>query len=206
MTANKLTAARAVALGAMLILPAMPGLATTFASGTNTVAPTLKVSLNVQTAVQLTLATGASGCTISPGGGGDFSLNFGNVNGLGVGTPSCGSVSSTSSNATYATSYQLTASYSGFTTTSGSAVVVTTPGFTNSSALTLGEGSSASGPFTNVPSTGSAVSIATTTSGAAVARALAVTVSNANGAGAFPGTSGASGADSAILTFTLTVQ
>lgn len=184
-----------------------PAQASTSATATNTVAPTLKVSVNVQTAVSLTLATGSSGCAISPGGGGDFSVSFGNVNGLGVGTPACGVVSgTTASNATYATTYNLTASYSGFTTTSGTAVVLTTPGFTHASSLSLGEASSTGGPFTTVPSSGSAVSIAATTSGASMARALAVTVANANGAGAFPGTSGGSGADSAIVTFTLTVQ
>ncbi len=191
----------------VLALSAAPSQASTWATATNTVAPTLKVSVNVQTAVQLTLATGASGCAISARGGADFSMSFGNINGLGVGTPTCGSVAGvTSTDATYATTYQLTASYSGFTTTSGSAVVVTTPGFTHSSILTLGEAATTAGPFTTIPSSGSAVTIPATSSGTAINRALAVTVSNANGPGAFPGTSGASGADSAIVTFTLTVQ
>jgi hypothetical protein len=190
-----------------LMLGAIPAQASTSATAANTVAPNMKVSVNVQTAVELTLATGSSGCAISAGGGQDYQMSFGNVNGLGVGTPSCGIVSGiTGSNATYATTYNLVASFSGFSTVTGPAVVVTTPGFTHSSTLTLGEGSTTAGPFTTVPATGNAVTIATATSGATVSRALAVTVSNTNGAGAFPGTYNGSGADSAVVTFTLTVQ
>jgi hypothetical protein len=191
--------------GLVLTLAAGIAQASTSATGTNTVAPGLKVSVNVQTAVELTLATGSGGCTISAGGGSDYSMSFSNINGLGVGTPSCGVVASvTASNATYATTYQITASYSGFGTLSGPTIVETTPGFTHSSVLTLGEASSSAGPFTTIPSSGTAVTIAAPTSGAAINRALAVTVSNANGASGFPGSG--SGADSAIITFTPTVQ
>lgn len=176
--------------------------AATTATNTNTVAPTLVVNATVQSAVSLTLATGSSGspCTIAAGGGGDYNVSFGNVNGLGVGTPTCGTVTSTSSNATYATSYQLTASYAGFSSISGTAVVVTTPGFTHSSLLTLGEASTTAGPFTTVPSSGSAVSIGATSSGTAISRALSLAVANTNGGSAF------NGADTATVTFTLTVQ
>jgi hypothetical protein len=176
--------------------------ATTTAANTNTVAPTLVVNATVQTAVSLTLTTGTSGspCTISPDGGGDYSLSFGNVNGLGVGTPTCGTVTSTSSNATYSTSYQVTATYSGFSTYNGTTVTLTTPGFTHSSLLTLGEAATTAGPFTAVPATGTTVSIPATTSASAVSRALSLTVANTNGGGSF------NGADSAIITFTLTVQ
>lgn len=176
--------------------------ATTSAFNTSSVAPTLAVSATVQTAVSLTLATGTSGtpCALSPGGGGDFNISFGNVNGLGVGTPTCGSVTSTGSNATYATSYQLTASYAGFSSISGTTVVLTTPGFTHSGLLTLGEAATTAGPFTAIPSSGSAVSVSTPTSAVAINQALALTVSNTNGGSAFTGN------DSAIVTFTLTVQ
>ncbi len=182
----------------------VPAQASTVATGTNTVAPTMKVSVTVQTVVELTLSTGTSGCTISAGSGSDYQMSFGNVNGLGVGTPSCGELfATTASNATYATTYNLVASFSGFGTLTGPSVVVTTSGFTHSSALTLSEGPYSAGtygPFTTIPASGSAVTISTATSGATVNRALAVTVSNANGA------SGFSGADSATVTFTLTVS
>ena len=176
--------------------------ATTTATNTNTVAPTLVVNATIQSAVSLILATGSSGspCSISAGGGGDYNMSFGNVNGLGVGTPTCGTVTSTASNATYATSYQVTATYAGFSSSSGTAVVVTTPGFTHSSLLTLGEANTTSGPFTALPSSGSTVSIPATSSGTALSRAISLTVANSNGGSSF------TGADSATVTFTLTVQ
>lgn len=176
--------------------------ASTTASNGNTVAPTLVVNATLQSAVSLTLATGTSGtpCTISAGGGGDYNISFGNVNGLGVGTPTCGTVTSTSSNATYTTSYQLTATYAGFSAATGTAVVLTTAGFTHSSLLSLGEAATTAGPFTTIPASGSTVSIPATTSAAAISRALSLTVSNSNGGSSF------AGADSATITFTLTVQ
>lgn len=194
---------KALLCGALACAAAVRLSATTTASNTNTVAPTLKVSVTIQDAVQLTLATGSTGspCAISAGSGTDYQISFGNVNGLGVGTPTCGALNSvTGSNAVYTTSYQLTASYSGFTTYSSSAVVLTTAGFTHSALLTLGEAATTAGPFTAIPSSGSTVSIPTTTSGTAVSRALSLTVANTNGAGAFQG------ADTATITFTLTVQ
>jgi hypothetical protein len=169
------------------------------------VAPTLNVSVNVQTAVSLALSTGtdAGSCTISSGGGGDFSINLGNVNGLGIGTPACGTVASVSSaNATYATNYQLTPSYSGFTATTA-AIALTAPAFSHG-ALTLEEGAAA-GSMTAVPTSGTTHTVAASASGTPVSRYLGVLVSNANGASAFPGTAGASGADSTLVTFTMTV-
>jgi hypothetical protein len=56
-----------------------------------------------------------------------------------------------------------------------------------------------------VPASGTTHQIAVATSGTAISRALGVTVSNADGAGAFPGTAGGSGADSSLVTFTMTV-
>ena len=175
--------------------------ATTWATNTNTVAPTLNVSATVQTAVELTLATGTSGCAISAGGGGDYNMSFGNVNGLAVGSATCGVAPTVSgSNAIYATTYNLTASFSGFTTYSNAAVVVTTPGFTHSSILSLGEASTTAGPFTVIPSSGNTVKITTTTSGTVVNRAMSLSVANTNGGGAY------TGSDTALVTFTLTVQ
>jgi hypothetical protein len=180
--------------------------ASTFATASNAVAPTINVSLNAQTAVSLTLATGSvsGSCAVSAGGGGDFSVSLGNVNGLGVGTPTCGSLASvTASNATYATNYQITPSYSGFTATT-STVSLTAPAFTNSGTLALEEGSAA-GSMTAVPTSGTTHAVAVTTSGTAISRYIGVQVSNANGSGAFPGTAGASGTDSTLVTFTMTV-
>jgi hypothetical protein len=179
--------------------------ASTFATAANSVAPTLNLSLNVQTAVSLTLATGsdAGSCVISSGGGGDYSVSFANVNGLGLGTPACGTVATNASSATYATNYQVTPSYSGFTA-STAIIALTAAAFTHSGTLTLEEGAAA-GAMTAVPTSGTTHSIAVSTSGAAIQRYLGVQVSNANGASAFPGTAGASGSDSTLVTFTMTV-
>ena len=59
------------------------------ATGTNTVSATLAVKATLVKAVQLTLDTG-TGCTVSNGGGGDFSLDFGSVDALGVSTGCAG--------------------------------------------------------------------------------------------------------------------
>ena len=85
-----------ISVALLAALSARTGFAATSGTAVSTLATTLNVSVNVQTAVQLTVATGAGGlgtpCTVSAGGGGDFSISLGNVNGLGVGTPSCGGV------------------------------------------------------------------------------------------------------------------
>src|SRR5580765_5796874 len=64
------------------------GFAASQAVNATSVAPTLHVSVNVQTAMSLTLATGAAAgsCAVtSPGPGGeDFAINLGNVNALGI--------------------------------------------------------------------------------------------------------------------------
>jgi hypothetical protein len=180
-----------------LLLLSSTGLAATSAIGTNTVAPTLAISVNVQSAVELTLATGATGptpCTINTAS--DYSMSFGNVNGLGVGTPTCGAVTSvTASDATYATSYRLTPRFSGQTSTTAS-VVLTAPAFAHPTVLTLKEGATTGG-LTAVPSTPGPAQITALNSGATVERYLAVTVSNAP--------SGYAGADSTTVTFTMTV-
>lgn len=192
-----------------LVVFAIPAMAATSATATNTLATTLKVNVNVQTAVSLTLATGTTGttpCSVTTGSGTDFSIDFGNVNGLGVGTVSCGTVTAGASDATYATSYKLTPSFSGFTAASGATISLTAPAFTNSGTLTLVEGATA-GSMTAVPASGTThqFTVTAANSGVSFDRFLGVQVSNANGAGAFPGTAATSGADSSTVTFTLTV-
>lgn len=78
----------------------------------------LEMSATVQTAVQLNISTGAGGATVSGSNAtGLFSVSFGNVNGLGLGTPAAGvSVVADGSGALYKTPINLTPVYSGFTT------------------------------------------------------------------------------------------
>lgn len=78
----------------------------------------LEMSATVQTAVQLNISTGAGGATVSGSNStGLFSVGFGNINGLGLGTPAAGvSVVNDASGALYKTPINLTPVYSGFTT------------------------------------------------------------------------------------------
>lgn len=78
----------------------------------------LEMSATVQTAVQLNISTGSGGATVSGSNStGLFSISFGNVNGLGLGTPAAGvSVVANGSGALYKTPINLTPLYSGFTT------------------------------------------------------------------------------------------
>jgi hypothetical protein len=179
-----------------VMLFSMAGYAATSAVG-NTVSPTMKVNVNVQSAVQLTLST-ATQCPISNGTApDDYAINFGNVNGLGVGTPTCGTVSSNPGvNATYATDYQIMPSFSG-STGNGTITVAQSFAFTHNTLLSLKEGDSVANlqTLTTTPATISNNAANNTP----ITRFLGVTVAVQNGAGAY------TGPDSSIVTFTLTV-
>src|ERR1700752_1155321 len=57
----------------------------------DTTTSNLEMTATVQTAVQLNISTGAGGATVSGSNAtGLFSIAFGNVNGLGLGTPTAG--------------------------------------------------------------------------------------------------------------------
>jgi hypothetical protein len=196
--------------GLVMALSASQVLAATFAVGANNVSATLRVNVNVQTAVQLTLSTATGGCSITnPGAGGeDFSIDFGDVNGLGLGTPSgCIKAVDTATSASaafYLTDYQMTAKFSGFTAT-GSTVTLTHAGFTNqgTNALDLHEGATATNAsgLTQVPTSGTSHQMTGVASGTPTTRTLAVRVSNYNGSSPAP----VAGADHTVVTFQLTV-
>lgn len=86
--------------------------------GSATTTSNLEMSATVQTAVQLNISTGTSGATVAGSdSSGLFTLAFGNVNGLGLGTPTANvTVSADATGATYSTPINLTPVYSGFTT------------------------------------------------------------------------------------------
>lgn len=77
----------------------------------------LQMSANVETALQLNISTGSGGATVSGSNATVlFSVNFGSVNGFGIGTPAAGvSVVADGTGATYSTPINLTPVYSGFT-------------------------------------------------------------------------------------------
>ena len=189
----------------------------TGATNTNTVSPTLQVSANVQKAVQLTLSTGTvatAHCAVTAGTGTDYSMNFGNVDGLGINTGNCNKFSPTTpgtSNAVYWSDYALTPVFSSqsVSTNTITAQVTTTFGgvangtsnliivrdTANSATLPAGAGS-----FSNMGSA-SADTIATNAAnGTAITRYIGIAVTPANGASVLTGN------QSATVTFTLTVQ
>lgn len=159
----------------------------------------------VQTAVQLILATAAGGITISPAS--DFAANFGNANGLGIGPGAGLSIVSGSGGVIYATPYQIQPSFSSFTSTSCTISAYVSTDFVHPGTLALEDSGSAAGPYAGISkSMGTPTTISTSWgSGSANTRYLGLLVSAASGAGAFPGTAGGAGNDSAILTFTMTV-
>lgn len=168
---------------------------------TNTVVATALVFLNspaetVQDAVQLTLGTAVGGLTISPAS--DYSTNFGNVNGLGIGAGAGLTTVSVAGGTVYSTPYLLNPVYSDFSSTKATVKVALTANFAHPAVLSLEDAAASSGPFTQI--TAAPVQItAAAADRSAITRYLGLLVSNANGAGVF------TGADSASLTFTLTV-
>lgn len=85
----------------------------------------LEMSATVQTALQLNISTGAGGATVSGSNAtGLYSVSFGSVNGLGLGTPAAGvTVVADGAGALYKTPINLTPVYSGFTTETASITV-----------------------------------------------------------------------------------
>jgi hypothetical protein len=155
----------------------------------------LEMSATVQTAVQLNISTGAGGATVSGSNAtGLFSVSFGNVNGLGLGTPAAGvSVVADASGALYKTPINLTPVYSGFTTETATIEVEQVAAGDTAVAR---EGNSSISSSSTV-STSTPASVASgAASGAAVERYVGVYVSRSE----------AAGAKSATLIYTITVE
>lgn len=96
------------------------------AADSNTTTSELALSATVQTVVQLNISTGSGGATVAGNTStGLFSISFGNVNGLGVGTPAAGvTVVADGSGALYKTPINLTPLYSGFATETATITVL----------------------------------------------------------------------------------
>jgi len=153
---------------------------------------------NVQTAVRLTLGTASGGVTISPAS--DYSMSYGNVNGLGIGPSSGLTVVSASGGVIYTTPYLLQPSFSSFSTSTATLKAYVSLDFVHPAIVEMRNASSSGGPYAAISkSSGSQTSLtATAASGTAVTRYLGLFVANTNGASAF------TGADNARLTYTLT--
>jgi hypothetical protein len=190
-----------------LLMFSVQAFATTQAANASTVSPTLKISVTVQKAIQLTLSTGSQ-CTVSAGSGTDYQITLGTVDALGISTPTCGSVYAPTtpgvSPSVYYTDYKLTPAFSGQTTTNGGTVTAYVSGnFTNTAVLAVVQSNTTPAGIASLTamSTASATptSVGTTVaSGTAITRYIGVQVSVQNSAGPF------TGGDSATVTYTLT--
>jgi len=187
----------------------------TQAVNTNTVSPTLQVSATIQKAVQLTLSTGTAAvthCTVTATGGTtDYTMDFGTVDALGINNGNCNKFAPATpgvSNAIYWSDYNVTPVFTSHTATSGTTITAqVTTNFAVSNVFIVRDSANSStvpasaAAFTAL-GTASADTIAGpgVTSGTALTRFIGVAVTPANGA-----TVG-TGAQSATVTFTLTVQ
>ncbi|MCU1309590.1 MAG: hypothetical protein JWO20_715 [Candidatus Angelobacter sp.] len=169
---------------------------------------TIQDAVSIAFAQGTTTVNGGAACVVGNSGalGSDANFSLGTVDGLGVSTPTCGgltaAVATGATSATYATSYKITPGFSGFNPlTTGATIVLTSAGFTNSSALTIKEGSSAAG-MTTIPASGATHSFSTLTSKSSIERFLGLTILNNNGGAV----ARFAGADSALITFTMTVN
>jgi len=176
------------------------------AGGTHTQTSTLTVNVNYVNAMRLVLATGAAGpnCPIAPAtNAGPYSMSFGNVNGLGINPDPCVTVSGTNP-VVYGTTYKVTPTWTGFTGggTNGTLTVYVSTNFTNSTILEMREAAT-TGALTTALSTNAgapqSIGSGNIVSGTTLNRALGVAVTPNNTVAAGPT------ADSAVLTYTLTV-
>jgi hypothetical protein len=157
------------------------------------------VGETVQSAVRLTLATATGGLTISPGA--DFSMNFGNVNGLGFGPTTGLTTVAGAGGVVYSTPYLLQPAFSAFRSTTATIKTFVSTTFAHPAILTLRDAAVSAGPYNNIGTTaGTATQITNAAADrSSITRFLGLFVSNTNGATAFQGS------DSATLTFTMTV-
>lgn len=183
-------------------------------TNSNTVQPTLQISVNIQKAVRLTLGTGTAAvthCAVTANGGNpDYTMNFGTVDALGINAGNCnvfGPANPGVDNAIYWSDYNLTPIFTGQSATTSTITAQVTTDFAAPHNVFIVRDSAnsnavpASAAAFTAMGTGSADTIATNpASGTALTRFIGVGVTPANGATVL------TGAQSATVTFTLTVQ
>ncbi len=203
-----------IAMIAGFALAATSAFAATTATNTNTVSPTLQISATIQSAVQLTLATGTAAvthCTVVPTGGTpDYTMDFGTVDALGVNAGNCNKFAPTTpgtTNAIYWSDYNLNPVFTSQTAVANptiTAQVTTDFAAPNNIQIVRDSANSSTVPtsaasFTPVSTATPDTIVTNVASGVAQTRFIGVAVTPANGAGT-------TGAKSATVTFTLTVQ
>jgi hypothetical protein len=155
-------------------------------------------SQTVQDALQLTLGTATGGLTVTTAA--DYSINFGNVNGLGI-SPGAGLATTTVATGTvYSTPYLLNVAFTDFTSTTATIKAYVSTNFAHPTTLALEDATASGGPFTAISTTAGTPTVLTTTAAdrSSNTRYLGLLV-NKQPATAFVGT------DNATLTYTLTV-
>jgi hypothetical protein len=194
-------------------LAATSAFAATTAVNTNAVSPTLQISATIQSAVSLTLATGTAAvthCTVVPAGGTpDYTMSFGTVDALGVNAGNCNKFAPTTpgtTNAVYWSDYNLNPVFTSQSVTTNTITAQVTTDFAAPNNIFVVRDSANSSTVPTTAASFTAVSTATpdtivtnATNGVAQTRFIGVAVTPANGAST-------SGAKTATVTFTLTVQ
>lgn len=194
----------------------------TQAASQNTIAPTLTISATIQKAVSLTLATGAtasiSHCNVTATGASpDFTMNFGNVDALGINGGNCNKfnpVTPGTSNAVYWTDYALKPVYTTHATTTGSTIkayVSTNFAGSNLSIVRSATANSATTPtgaadFAAMATTATGDTVASATdivNGGTLTRFIGVSVAPDNGT---TGLVAAGTTATATVTFTMTIN
>jgi len=155
-------------------------------------------SQTVQTAVQLALGTATGGLTVTPAS--DYSMSFGNVNGLGIGPGAGLTTVATAGGTIYSTPYLLNVAFTDFTSTTATIKAYVSVNFAHPTSLQLRDSSTSGGPYTAISTTAGSPTVMTTTAAdrSSNTRYLGLLVYQ-QPATVFLGT------DSATLTFTLTV-
>ena len=173
-----------------------------FNTGTTIGTFTLSLTLNtVQDAVQLTLGQATGGLLPVPGS--DYSMNFGNVNGLGI-SPGAGLTTSTPNGGggiIYSTPYLIQPAFSDWMNTTATIKICVSKTFTHSTILIPQDSvTGAAGSFSAITTTcnGSTIT-ASAADRSPITRYLGLFVSNINGGSAF------TGGDTATITYTMTV-
>lgn len=151
--------------------------------GTGTSLSNLAVSATFQTAIKLDITSASAGAAVTgTAGSGTFSVAFGNVNGLGLGTPSTG-ITKTAVGTTgfmYTTPITLTPSFSGFAPATATITVGQDAADDAASKLAAHEGADAAS-VAILPATAVArIVTAAATNGTAFDRYIGVFVPNGN--------------------------
>src|SRR5215469_9125794 len=202
-----------ITLMMLTVLAVAPAFAGTQNTNTNTVSPTLQVSINIQKAIRLTLSTGTAAVThcavVNNGGNPDYTMNFGTGDALGINAGNCnlfGPANPGVDSAIYWSDYNVTPVFTNQSTTNNTVTAQVTTNFTAANASIVRDSANSSTVPANAAAftamgVASADTIATNAPNAtAFTRFIGVAIAPTNGAGTL------TGAQSATVTFTLTVQ